>query len=166
MKLLVSCAVLVTLLAVPLSASAQEEKGLLGIGLIVGEPSGVSAKYYLSNDRAIDGAIGAGLIDTGFHAHVDYLFHPWILESQDSFVMPLYLGPGFRFLVADSGRGADAVYHTGLRAAIGILFDFRNVPIDVFVEAAPILEWKFSSNDDDSGFGININAAAGVRYYF
>ena len=166
MRLLFSCAVVIGLLLASAQASAQEEKGLLGIGLIVGEPTGVSAKYYLSDDRAIDGAIGAGLIDTGFHMHGDYLFHPWILETQDSFVMPLYAGPGLRFLVADSGRGNDSVYHVGLRAAVGILFDFRNVPIDVFVEVAPVFEWKFSDNDDDAGFGVNVNAAAGVRYYF
>ena len=156
-------------LAIPSLSQAQEyEKGLFGIGLIVGEPTGVSAKYYLGEDAdyAVDGAIGAGLIDTGIHAHGDFLLHPWILERQEAFDMPLYVGPGLRFLLEDGGRGLDDIVHVGIRGVVGALFDFRKLPLDVFIEVAPILEWKFSDNDDEAGLGFSINAAAGVRYYF
>lgn len=147
-------------------ARAGEEKGIFGIGLIVGEPSGVSAKYYLSNDTALQAGLGAGLIDVGFHVHTDFVWHPVILDSQETFVLPLYVGPGLRFLVEDSGRGDAAVYHAGVRAVGGVVFDFRTIPIDVFVEVAPIFEYNFSDNDADAGFGVAVNAAAGVRYFF
>jgi len=152
-------------LAVP-GVSVAEDKGLFGVGLIVGEPTGVSAKYYLSDDTAVDGAVGAGLIDTGIHVHADYLWHPWVLESQEAFHLPLYVGPGLRFLSSNNGRGQDGVLHFGVRAVVGAVFDFRKIPIDVFIEVAPIVEWKLSDNDNEAGFGVAINAAAGVRYYF
>lgn len=159
-------ALLLSAIAPAGAAWAQQEKGLFGVGLIVGEPSGVSVKYYLSDDTAVDGAAGVGLIDTGFHVHGDFLWHPWVLESQDTFVLPMYLGPGLRFLLSEAARGQDDVMHFGVRGVVGALFDFRKIPLDVFLEVAPILEYKLSDNDDESGFGVAINAAAGVRYYF
>ena len=48
------------------------DKGTLGVGIIVGEPVGVSAKLYLSDDRAIQAAAGSALIGGGLHLHADY----------------------------------------------------------------------------------------------
>jgi len=163
-----TAASLILTLAIATAAgqAKADDKGLFGIGLIVGDPSGVSAKYYLSDDTAVDAAAGLGLIQGGVHAHADFLWHPVVLESQDSFVMPLYVGPGLRFLIEDKDRASDDVYHLGLRAVVGTLFDFRKLPLDVFVEVAPILEYKFSDLENEKGFGVAINISAGVRYYF
>ncbi len=147
-------------------SARAEEKGLFGVGLIVGDPSGVSAKYYLGDDTAIDAAVGVGLIKTGIHAHVDFVWHPVVLESQEKFVMPLYVGPGFRLLMEDKDRETDQIVHMGLRAVVGVLFDFRTLPLDVFIEAAPIVEWRFTALEGEDGFGLGINVAAGVRYFF
>lgn len=155
---------LVTL--VTATSARAEDKGLFGVGLIVGDPSGISAKYYLSDDTAIDAAVGVGLIKTGIHAHSDFLWHPAVLESQEKFVMPLYFGPGVRVLIEDQDRETDQVLHLGLRIVVGVLFDFRTIPLDVFIEGAPIVEWKFTSLEDEAGFGLGINVAGGVRYYF
>ncbi len=145
------------------SALAQEEKGVFGLGLIIGEPTGVSAKYYLSDDTALDFAAGGAVIGRGIQVHADYLWHPWILEEQDSFALPLYVGPGLRVLRRDSGGGDEDHMRIGIRAVLGILFDFRTVPLDVFVEVAGVADYRTL---DDSHFGFDINAGAGVRYYF
>jgi hypothetical protein len=42
-----------------------------------------------------------------------------------------------------------------------MLFDFKDVPLDVFVEVAGVLEYDFTE-----GWGPALNAGAGVRYYF
>lgn len=146
-------------------ALAQDEKGAFGLGLIVGEPTGLSAKLYLSDDQAIAAAVGGAVIGRGIQVHADYLFHPWILETTETFVLPAYIGPGLRILSHDRGRGIDNDVHIGARGVVGMLFDFRRVPLDVFVEVAGIFEYRTAS-DDHGGIGFDINAGAGVRYYF
>jgi hypothetical protein len=144
----------------PVEAGRPTEKGTLGVGLILGEPTGIAAKLYLSDDRAIQGAVGASFIAYGYQLHVDYVLHPWILQDRDTFVLPVYVGPGVRF-VDYAARGQDSHFAIGVRAVGGLLFDFKNVPLDVFVEVAGVLEYDFSE-----GVEVALNVGAGVRYYF
>lgn len=148
-------------------ALAGSEKGTLGLGLIIGEPTGLTAKLYLSDDTAIQGAAGSAVLGGGLQVHGDYIIHPWILENRESFVMPAYVGGGLRFLRHDRGDGGDDDFHAGVRAVIGMVFDFKTVPLDVFVEIAGVADIRFDTDDEDhKGFGLDINAGAGARYYF
>ena len=142
------------------------EKGTFGIGIILGEPTGICAKLYLSDDQAIQAAVGAAFYGGGLQVHGDYVFHPWVIQDRDSFVLPLYIGPGVRFIDYNEGRGADQHFALGLRGVVGILFDFKEVPLDVFVEVAGVLEWDFGSSSVGSHVGGAFNAGAGIRYYF
>ncbi len=156
------------LLGVPKAASAETiERGKFGIGLIVGEPTGVAVKQYLTDNTAIAGAVGFAFVGGGLHAHADYLWHPWVLTRERKFILKSYLGPGLRVFNHNQGRGSDSDdLHIGARATIGVQFEFTEVPLDAFVEAAGILEYR-SDDGDHGGFGkFNINAGAGVRYYF
>ena len=49
-----------------------------------------------------------------------------------------------------------------------MLFDFKAVPMDVFLELAVIGQYDFggTGTSSDKGFGFSLNAGAGVRYYF
>ncbi len=136
------------------------DKGTFGIGIILGEPTGVSAKLYLQDDQAIQAGLGFAFISSGIHLHVDYVFHPWILQSRESFVLPVYIGPGIRLINREKGRD-DQEFAIGVRGVVGLLFDFKGVPLDAFVEVAGLIELEF-----DNGPGLDINAAAGARYYF
>lgn len=142
--------------------SSRMDKGTIGIGLILGEPTGISAKLYLKDDQAVQAAAGFAFVGGGLHVHLDYVFHPLILQSKDSFVLPLYVGPGIRVIDYRNGRDTSFVA-VGLRAVAGLLFDFKNVPLDAFVEIGGVLEYGFA---DGEGAGLALNAAAGVRYYF
>lgn len=157
----VGCGLAPLLAALPAQAEPTE-KGVLGIGLILGEPTGISAKLYLKDDRAIQGAVGAAFVGGGIHVHADYVFHPWILEERESFTIPVYLGPGVRVVDYRLGRSGDTYIAVGARAVAGLLFDFKEVPLDAFVEVAGVVEYGFSSH----GFDLTINAGAGARYYF
>lgn len=160
LSILLAAAVLAV---VPRAASAQPaEKGVLGVGLIIGEPTGVSAKYYLSDDRAIDAAVGGAIVGRGIQAHADFLWHPWILEQKESFALPLYLGVGGRILDHNGGGGDDDDVHIGVRAPVGVLFDFTKVPLDVFAEVAGVLDFRTEGDT----FGVALNAGIGARYYF
>lgn len=141
------------------------EKGALGLGLIIGEPTGVSGKLYLSDDTALDAAVGAALVGGGIQIHGDFLWHPLVLEERDLFVLPAYIGAGGRVL--DRNRSdTESDIHLGVRGVGGMLFDFKPIPIDVFVELAVVLDYVISSDTNSEGFGFDINAGAGVRYYF
>jgi hypothetical protein len=138
------------------------EKGTLGLGIIIGEPTGVTAKLYLADDQAVQGAIGGSFVANAWQLHAEYVFHPWILQDRDTFVLPVYLGPGLRFMRYNDGGDNDAAHYAlGIRAVIGLLFDFKNVPLDVFVEAGGVLEYDFTKSG-----GIGANLGAGIRYYF
>ena len=145
------------------SASARaESKGVFGAGLIVGEPTGLSLKYYLGGDTAIDAAIGGAFLGKGLQVHSDFLWHPWLLDSQESFVLPVYVGLGGRVLDRNGGGGDEDHLRLGMRFVGGLLFDFTEVPLDVFVEVAGVLDYRTRGE----AFGVDINLGAGVRYYF
>ncbi len=143
-------------------SARSADKGTFGLGVILGEPTGISAKLYLQDDQAIQAAIGFAFIRAGLHVHADYVLHPIILQTRDSFVLPVYVGPGVRLIQYDGGRD-DAYFAIGARAVGGLLFDFKEVPLDAFVEVAGVLELRFRDGD---GLGFALNAAAGARYYF
>ena len=138
------------------------DKGTLGIGIILGEPTGITAKLYLKDDQAIQAAIGSAFIGGGLQLHADYVFHPYILQTRPSFVLPVYFGPGVRLIDYTNGRD-DSSFAIGARLVGGLLFDFKDVPLDAFVEVAGVLEYEFK---DGRGGAIRLNAGAGVRYYF
>jgi len=142
-------------------ADAQE-KGVLGVGVIVGEPTGVTAKYFLADDTALAAALGFAPLGDGLHGHLDFHWHPIVIETGRTFALPLYVGAGARFLARGENGGTPAHLRFGARGVAGIMFDFTEVPIDVFAEFAGILDLR----TEGDALGFAINAALGVRYYF
>ncbi len=163
-------ALVLGLLAIASPARADEDsgkgmdrtdKGTVGVGIIAGEPTGISARLYLRDDQAIQAAIGGAFFGGGFQIHADYVFHPYILQSRDSFVLATYVGPGVRFIQYSNGRD-DSYIAAGLRAVGGLLFDFKQ-PLDAFIEVAGVFEYGFAEGKHGN---ITLNAGVGVRYYF
>jgi hypothetical protein len=159
------------LLALGRPAAAQAvdaEKGTFGLGLMVGEPSGISCKLYLGEESNTAIAAGAGFAFAadGLHAHADFLWHPWILSSADRFVLAAYLGVGARVLDHRRERATDD-FHLGARGVIGVVFDFIDLPIDAFAETAAILDYRTGGGDPDhDNLGPGLALAIGARYYF
>lgn len=144
-------------------APVAVDKGVFGIGLCIGEPTGVAAKLYLEDDRAIQGAFGFTFANSGLQVHADYVLHPYILQDKDAFTMPVYVGPGVRFIQYEKGRDGERYIALGVRGVGGVLFDFKEIPLDVFAEIALVAEYGFA---DGEGFGLALNAGIGARYYF
>lgn len=152
---------LIMLLAKPIAA---QDHGF-GIGLILGEPTGISAKLWTSKQNAFDFGLGVGLGgdrieyegdyegEGRIHFHMDYLWHSFdAINSTERF--PLYYGIGGRF---NSGGGYDASF--GVRGVFGIAWFPHSTPIDVFVELVPVFQIT-----PTTGFGID--AGVGIRYFF
>ncbi len=126
----------------------------LGVGIILGEPSGLSVKYWTSESNALDFAVGYSFmgLGTGLAIHVDYLYHVNnLIESE--YIFPVYYGFGVGLGFPDN---ENTVF--GARGVFGILWYPENLPIDLFVEIAPSFR-LLPSTALDFGFGF------GGRYY-
>lgn len=146
-----------------------------GLGLEVGEPVGLNGKYFLSGSGALDFGIGANYghyyYGNGLHIYGDYLWHPISLVSASAFELPFYIGGGLRFWdfrycyqqVCDYGGSA-----IGIRIPFGISFDFNNVPLDIFIQFVPVIDFVYGDYYDrfrDRGH-LGIDLSAGIRYWF
>jgi hypothetical protein len=169
------------LLSVPALAIERGGSHPFGLGVVVGQPTGLTAKLYLAQPFALQ--FGAGWVhnfadDDGFHANLDLLWHPVVLARDAAFTLPFYLGVGARFLDYDYRyyyfRGVYYVDHDsrlGVRAPFGLLMDFNRIPLDVYLEVALVVDFLFFDEDyydpvDHRHDRVNWNAGLGVRYYF
>jgi hypothetical protein len=160
---------LLFLLLLPISSFAAQT-GSLGLGGIVGEPTGGSAKYWISETSAIDAAIGLQFEHRNDHfcdnsdrrfdrcddhysranLHADYLWHFDPFQVNEG-RLPLYVGLGARLLTPYA--------EFGLRFPIGIEYLLKPIPLGIFAEVAPIFTIApYTGGDVDGGVG--------VRYYF
>ncbi len=132
------------------SAAAQ---GNFGLGIILGEPTGVSAKLWITDRTAIDAAAAWSFSDeAALHLHADYLFHNFDLISVEKGKLPVHFGIGARVKFEDDSK-------IGVRIPVGLTYIFDGAPMDIFFEVVPILDLA-----PDTDF--SANAAIGVRYFF
>ncbi len=143
---------------------AQNKK--FGLGVIVGEPTGLSAKLWLSHVNALVFGLGwsvEGYRVNGFDPdydrvtrigfHVDYIWHSYdAIAANGQF--PLYYGIGGRINTGPPYAGTFAV-----RGVLGIEWLPHSTPLDIFLEIVPTLQLVSST-----GFGLD--AGFGARYFF
>ena len=130
-----------------------QQKGF-GLGVVLGEPTGISAKFWLTSGTALDFGLGYSFTSSNslFDFYADYVFHNSdMIHSEENFVV--YYGPGARLKIKESTS------RLGVRGVIGILWLPRGTNFDVFIEIAPILDIIPATKFDFSG-GI------GGRYFF
>jgi hypothetical protein len=130
-----------------------------GIGAILGEPTGVSAKFDLDGFHAVDLAAAWSFGNANaFLIHADYLWHKKNLFPIDRRPIDLYFGVGGRLLTHGSGsRRNDTVF--GPRFPVGLRHLFADPPIEIFFEVAVILNLIPSTYADG-------NVGIGARFFF
>lgn len=125
-----------------------------GVGLIIGEPTGASAKLWGPKNTAFQFAVAVSFQDeSALHLHGDFVYHKHDLFDVERGSLPLYYGAGLRIKFFD----ADELI--GVRLPIGLNYLFEDDPFDAFIEVVPIIDL---SPDTD----FSINASIGARYYF
>ena len=144
---------LIFTLFIILTSTLNAQQTGFGLGLILGEPTGLSGKYWISPWTAIDGAF-AWSIDkkSGVHLHSDYLWHDYRIISVIKGKLPIYYGVGARVVFA-----TDNIF--GVRGVAGLNYIFDGTPLDIFLEIVPILDIAPKA-------GFDFNGAIGIRYYF
>lgn len=131
----------------------------LGVGIMIGSPTGLSAKYWMNSKMAIDGALGASLeSDVKFHIHGDFLLQVPLRIKDVPGSVPLYLGIGPRIRVIDKKRHSQKV-EFGFRLPVGLEYNPSTLPLNFFLELAPVLVATPEG-------GVSLDGAVGLRYRF
>jgi len=148
-------ALIVVLITIVFSSAAAAAGGPFGLGIILGEPTGLGGKLFLNKKNAIDGAVAWSLEhDNDFHIHGDYLYHSYDLFIVDGAELPLHFGIGGRIKFRENRD--DKI---GIRFPVGLNYIFDTAPFDVFLEVVPIMDLAPETDFD-------LNAALGGRFYF
>lgn len=128
------CSWLVCSALTVVAAPAAAQMPAYGLGLVLGEPTGVSGKMWLNRYSAIDAVVGFSFArETAFNLQLSYLVHKYDVIDPDGGVAPIYVGVGARLKTENEMR-------FGFRVPVGVEFIFDDVPMDLFFEAAPILD--------------------------
>lgn len=140
---------------------AQDSEKDLGIGVMVGEPTGLSLKSWINEENAFDVGLAwsLGRYDA-VNIHADYLWHNYdVFDDVEEGSFPLYYGVGGRIVFADDYPDpGDSNVVIGIRGPVGINYLFEESPIDLFLEVAPILNLTPDTNFD-------LDGALGIRLY-
>ncbi len=134
--------------------SYSQEKGV-GLGVIIGQPTGISGKYWLNETNALDFGLAYSFAHdkSAVSLHSDYLFHlPRLIKSELN--LPFYYGFGGRIYFNDRNKNT-----IGARGVAGIMWIPASLPIDTFFEIAPV----FNLFPETS---LYLDLAIGIRYYF
>src|SRR5579885_2432683 len=151
------------------SASHRPEgSGVFGLGLVLGEPTGLSANYWIRNDRSIDGELSFSF-NNFFLIQSDYLFHfHGLFGTRESFTQHLepYLGIGGALFFNTASSRTSSTYFTdhgsvgfGVRIPFGAEWMIPSSPFGVFAELVPGLGLIPAT------FGF-LQGGIGARFYF
>jgi len=132
----------------------------LGMGIILGAPTGISVKTWTTATNAAVLGIAWNLEeeDISVHFHIDYIWHNFralnVDVEQPEGRLGFYYGIGSRLSVE-----TDEDSRLGPRLPIGLNYVLLKVPIDFFLEIAPILDIV-----PDIDFALN--GGIGARFFF
>lgn len=139
------------ILFIPGLSSAQQ-KGF-GLGIILGEPTGISLKSWTGSNTAVDAGIAWSFEHKGsFHLHVDYLFHNFSLVKAEKGKVAVYYGIGGRIRTKRRER-------IGVRIPVGLSYFVEKAPLEVFLELGPVLDLAPATE-------FRVMGGIGFRYYF
>jgi hypothetical protein len=158
-------------------ATAQNQRESFGLGIILGNPSGLSLKIP-SGANSINAIFGYNSYRNGwgrcdgpgpgndcyyddnsnFYLGADYIFYNYNLIRVSKGRLPLYYGPGLNVSFWDAAPGDDRM-RVGFRIAVGLEYQFANAPFDIFFEIAP----GINVVPNTSGY---VMAGIGTRFFF
>jgi hypothetical protein len=152
-KLLLTTAVF----GVVLAARATPAHADFGLGLFLGEPTGIDFKIGLGNRSSLDIVLGFDTLRDGRagYGHLTYLVTPLVAQGN-AVLVPLRLGIG----AAVFGPGNDI--NIAVRAPFEIGLRLRSTPLEFYGEIALALVFIDRPNDLE----LDVQGGLGFRVYF
>ena len=142
------------------SDAHADSPGPFGVGLVLGNPTGLSSNYRFGADRSVDAALAWNFGRySGFEIHSDYLWHRKNI-IRGKFAFDLHYGIGGRLLSRgdrDSNNNDRTFF--GPRIPVGIGTNFNQTALEVFGEVVFVMN-LISGTSADLDFGV------GARIYF
>lgn len=146
-----SVIIMLTVFFSPAIISAQS--GGIGIGFILGEPTGLNFKVWTGSNTALVAAAAWSFEGkAAFHFHLDYLHHRLKTIRIEHGFLPFYYGIGIRIK-------NDRKERLGIRIPLGLNYHFKKAPLDIFAEFVPIFDLL-------PGTDLHFNGGIGLRYFF
>jgi len=141
MKKLLILAILLLAILLPVIAADTNGKDL-GIGLYLGSPLGITAKYDLDDELSVVGGLGFGdgLIVSG---GVQYNFVDFSIEDLD---FNVYFG-------GNLGITFGTQFNISLEVPIGISYYFKDPAIELFLEVGPTFKFVTLKTGAVGGIG-------------
>jgi hypothetical protein len=144
---------LATLMALTAAAPVLSRNGgNLGLGAQVGEPSGLSAKYWLGSTNALDFLAGFSAYGKWVFIKGDYLWHNFNLIPVSSGQLPLYYGMGGMAILSNRPG-------IGIEGVVGLEYLLPSAPLDVYLDLAP----GVFIVPETHGY---VNVGLGMRFFF
>ncbi len=124
---------------------------VLEIGLGIGEPTGLSLKYWITEKNAFDASAGWSAKKKLLDVHLDYQYH-YFLSEFEAKELPVYTGAG---IMTSLNRN----FMVGLRIPFGTEYLFEGPRLVVFAQVAPTFRIIKKP-------GIFVSGSLGIRYAF
>ncbi|MBL7960375.1 hypothetical protein JNL27_09060 [bacterium] len=143
---------LICLIPLSLRSLSAQDHGF-GLGIIVGDPTGINGKLWTSPNTALDAAAAWDLgKNGGIQVHGDFLIHKYNLITVQSGKLPVYFGIGGLIGLHDKTV-------LGVRGPVGLDYMFADSPFDIFIEIVPVFVLIPKTD-------FTFNGALGFRYFF
>lgn len=134
------------------SLSAQNlPDPLIEIGLVMGEPTGLNVKYWITDRYAFDAGAGWSVKKKLLDIYLDYQYH-YFWSEFDSKELPIYTGAGLMVSLSND-------FMVGLRLPVGTEYLFEGPRLVLFAQVAPSLKLIPKP-------GIFVGGGLGIRYAF
>lgn len=136
-----------------------------GMGVVIGEPTGLSFAYRTGEWTNIQAGLGWSFSNSRIHLTGDYTRNLFIARPEDTpeVRFPIYVGVGGRVKLGfneDDGKGKDEASNSvGVRFPIGAAVLPTHQRLDVFLEIAPVLLLLPST-------AFRLDGALGARIFF
>ena len=151
------CSVLFSSWAIP---GAKTDDTNLGLGVALGEPTGITGKFWMNDLQAVQATAAWNFAASSFFLNVDLVMHSNELLKFDQFIIPVYAGFG-GFVGAYSGTDKNregSGITLGVRIPLGILWYFSSLPLELSLEVGPGMTLVEKT-------AFHFSGGLGVRYY-
>jgi hypothetical protein len=165
MKTRIASLLALALVAGPRIASAHDGAGgNLGVGLGVGAPTGLSIEIASQPLSTFEIAIGVDAFHgTDGYAHLVFKQGFVELANGATVAVPVYLGVGpFMADRRDDRFGSN--FDVGVRVPLGLDFDFKRAPLQLFAEIA--LDVPLFAVNAGADTSASVGGYGGVRLWF